>query len=129
MQGVIDGMSRALFLCAYADRQEELAEDDPTVHVASHGEDWNDIAPETPMDAIQEACILYGHIESQNNLNMACLLARACKVDGVEFPPSHTYEEEFGHYLAMMCLGHGVSWFDDHARFDIEIPHFEYHID
>ena len=120
MQGVIDGMSRALFLCAYADRQEELAEDDPTVHVASHGEDWNDIAPETPMDAIQEACILYGHIESQNNLNMACLLARACKVDGVEFPLNPFMSTLFKNsFSAMLSSLKGFK----KGRIEIDIPY------
>jgi hypothetical protein len=25
--------------------------------------------------------------------------------------------------MAMQGMGHGVSWFDDHARFEIKIPY------
>lgn len=38
------------------------------------------------------------------------------------------YAREFGHYLAMQALGHGVSWFDDHARFDLTVPHSEFYL-
>ena len=32
----------------------------------------------------------------------------------------------FGHYLAMEAMGHGVSWWDTHARFKIEVPDVEF---
>jgi hypothetical protein len=31
-------------------------------------------------------------------------------------------EQRFGECLAWMALGAGVSWFDDHARFEIKVP-------
>lgn len=34
--------------------------------------------------------------------------------------------EDFGHYLAMESLGHGVSWADDHPAHDFLIPRSEF---
>lgn len=36
-----------------------------------------------------------------------------------------TYLEDFGICLIMMTLGTGVSWFDDHAKFDLKTPYIE----
>jgi hypothetical protein len=36
-----------------------------------------------------------------------------------------TYLEELGHCLMMQVLGTGISWFDDHARFPLELPRVE----
>lgn len=45
----------------------------------------------------------------------------------------HGYAEsegiDFGYYLAMMALGEGVSWFDDHKTFPLIKPSFECHLD
>lgn len=39
--------------------------------------------------------------------------------------PRPTNHRDFGHHVAMMALGHGVSWFDDHAKFQLKLPHIE----
>jgi len=37
------------------------------------------------------------------------------------------YLDSFGHYLAMQAMGHGVSWFDAHAKFPLKFPRIESH--
>lgn len=44
-------------------------------------------------------------------------------VDGFEYPTD--YARLFGHYVAMQSIGHGVSWFDEHAEFDLKLPSIE----
>lgn len=51
---------------------------------------------------------------------MYALAERAEQADGVAPDPEH-----FGRDLAMQAMGHGVSWFDDHKKFPIKIPHIE----
>jgi hypothetical protein len=36
------------------------------------------------------------------------------------------YVSDFGHYLAMQSLGHGVGWFDDHEHFELKLPLIEF---
>lgn len=45
------------------------------------------------------------------------IVRRAALADGRPINP-----EELGYYLTMQSLGHGVSWTDDHACFDVIIP-------
>lgn len=51
------------------------------------------------------------------------MAAGADDLDADEVSPE--YAADFGHYLAMMSLGEGVSWFDDHEMFPIELPSIE----
>lgn len=142
---IAESIARTLFVTTYADAVEngEL-KGHPG---ASMGADWMDVAPETPAEFLHEAYRLIGRIEQINRMSLACLLAQAAKSDGViyceDLPdgsrrglvedaniadtarPQYTYVEQFGHYLAMQSLGHGVSWFDDHNEFELKLPYFE----
>jgi hypothetical protein len=85
-----------------------------------------DAAPATPRDYENEAWRLCGQVESANRLSLICIFAAACRADGVAFETvGDAYARDFGHCVAMQCLGHGVSWFDDHERFDLKTPGFE----
>lgn len=122
------GMARALWVTAYAD----AVEDDPDLEemgypAAGPGEDWVDVAPMTPPSAESAAFRLSEMIERANGVGIDDLFGEAAIADGVTVDDLDA--EEFGHYLAMQALGHGVSWFDDHATFGIEIPHFEAHVE
>jgi hypothetical protein len=144
---IAESIARTLFVCAYADAVENGELDAPG---ASMGEDWMNIAPETPPEFLHEAFRLIGRIEQLNRMSLVCLLAQAAKADGVvycedlpdgsrrglvEYPDipdipdtareQYTYVSQFGHCLAMQSLGHGVSWFDDHAKFELKTPHIE----
>ena len=103
-----------------------------------------DAAPETPEYAREFAIQFSGRV-IQANYNLPSLLYAAAKADGIDTEKTHSedetqfwelpvnrfynYAEEFGHYLAMQGLGHGVSWFDDHARFPLVVPHTEFYLD
>jgi len=131
MESIVNAMARAMFVCAWADEEEEKG-------ISHGGEELMDVAPETPEDAIHQAWRLVGHFEVLNKTNMASLFVRAMIADGKLTKEDWTYEEldaaserwasDFGHYLAMRALGHGVAWEDDHANCGIVYPHFEYYL-
>lgn len=116
-----EGAARALFVDAWASEKEREAED-TGVRAWPPGSELMDIAPETPAEAILEAGRLLGMLEEANKTSVHVLVAAAAKADGV----SEIDVSEFGHYIAMQALGHGVSWFDDHKKFSIKIPNFEF---
>ena len=125
---IADGMARALFVSAYASAVEEAGGS------AGPGVDWKEVAPETPIEAVFDAGRLVGILENVNGCGVWTLYARACDADGdprIEADVEGTLWGDtkrqclFGLCLALEAIGHGVSWFDDHAHFTIEIPDFE----
>ena len=134
------GAAKAFFVTAYADFVEEghstdneLTDEDRAARLAlprpGAGQDWMSYAPEPPPAAYALAGQLWQGIADQKDifgtrLNGFCgvisLAERAKEADGEDPDP-----EEFGHYLAMQAMGHGVSWFDDHEEFGCEIPDIE----
>lgn len=128
---IAQAMARAAFVSAWADNQEERGKSFRRQHL-------EEIAPKkTPKAATQWAWKLIGRIEQANGKGLCALLFAAEKADGIwgadlvrqiETVASDEYARQFGHYLAMQALGHGVSWFDDHAQFPITIPHAEFYL-
>jgi hypothetical protein len=116
---IIEGMARAMFVDAWGDREEEQDRHYP-------GQDLMDVAPETPEYAVHQAWRLCGMFEQLNGMAMICLLAAAMRADGADDKRflDDDVGREFGHYMAMEARGHGVSWFDDHEKFQIEFPLF-----
>jgi hypothetical protein len=128
-------MARALFVCQYAD---EVESGELQLPGAGPGQDWMDVAPATPQPFIFEAYRLAGRIEQLNGTSLICLAAAARKADMAvsrhadatwagQLPDSQL--SDFGHYLAMQSLGHGVSGFDDHEKFPLRLPHVEVLLD
>ena len=122
---IVLGMARALFVTWWADQEEEAGRTYP-------GQELMAVAPETPQAAFDEAWRLVGRIEERNHTHIRALLYAACQADGLVqtdgLPPGNqlaSYSRDFGHYLAMQSLGHGVSWFDDHAEFPLDLPLIE----
>lgn len=135
---ILDGMARAVFVQWYAG---EMEEEDPCIppgmarDKAGPGEDWMDVAPETPKEAFVWARRFAVRLAEENGLGCALplagvvpLLRKAAEADGQAWPPPAEYAEEFGQDLAMQSVGHGVSWFDDHADFEIEIPGTDFYL-
>lgn len=118
------------------------------------GGDWDDYAPETPPNAYALAGELWAMLEHENGCSVYVLAnhaaaadnpcqrcrgrGQACKLPGVmsayfeeceecngRGSTSEVDSEEFGSDLAMQAMGHGVSWFDDHKRFELKVPHVE----
>lgn len=95
--------------------------------VAGPGEDWDDVAPETPDAADKAASQLAEVLEALNDHTLPELLELAAGADGVPVESLDAFR--FGLDLGMMCLGHGVSWFDDHAEFPLKTSDVEIHYD
>ncbi len=136
---VLDGMSRALWVSSYADFADNLREEgvsraeleDRGIETAGAGEDWDDVAPETPIDAEKAAHALASAYAQKNQVeDVTDLLALAVQADDVGPDElDDDYADSFGHNLAMMAMGTGVSWFDDHKQFDLKQPDIETYFD
>jgi hypothetical protein len=136
------GAAKAFFVTAYADFVEEADSSDNDLDDDARearkelprpgaGEDWMDYAPEPPPAAFALAGELWASLETANKVSVYVLAERAEQADTEHMAKCHKCKangfdaEEFGHYLAMQAMGHGVSWFDDHGDFELEIPHIE----
>lgn len=118
-------MARTLWVLAYADcveEEEHTWSQDPLI--ASIGEDWMNVAPETPQEAFDMAFMLLGHFEAANKTSWPCIVAKAFEPEGLNINDSKLLDS-FGHYAVMSCLGHGVSWEDDHEDVGIVYPDTE----
>jgi hypothetical protein len=83
-----------------------------------------DVAPATPGSALVSARKFVEHLERSNRLRIGTLYFIAVNTKG-----RHSKEptaKDFGHYLAMEAIGHGVAWTDDHPDPNIKIPHWGY---
>jgi len=118
----IQGAARAFFVMAYADYCEENSESDILTH-AGPGGDWMDCAPDTPIAAYVFAGEMWSDLAHANKvpcgvIGLANLAKEADGVDDIDV-------NDFGHRLAMQYMGTGVSWFDDHEKFELEVPYSE----
>jgi hypothetical protein len=131
----LDGAARAFFVTAYADycdeghsTDNELADEEREARLAlpraTSGADWYDYAPEPPPNAYALAGELWALLERDNKASVYMLAERAKAADGLT-DNEEIDAEEFGRDLAMQAMGHGVSWFDDHKKFPLKIPHVD----
>lgn len=135
VHAILAGMARAIFVTSWANWVDESPSRRDLA--PGPGGDWDDAAPATPRSAETAARKLWRMYEALNG-PMFQLLQQAAFADGARRAargrPGHIggsdlitaeYADSFGHYLAMMAMGHGVSWFDDHERFELQTPNFE----
>lgn len=116
------GMASALWVTSYATWVEELPPRERRQIVGSmQGVDWSDVAPEPPTSAESAAAALFDAFEMVNGVSMSELFERALIADKVD-EADDELADNFGHCLAMQATGHGVSWFDDHRKFEIKFP-------
>lgn len=117
----LNGAARAFFVSAYADFVEDPERKGRRKYPRpGPGEDWMDFAPPTPPNAYALAGELWSELVVLNRKNMYVIFQLAAEADDGEIDVS-----DFGHYLAMEAMGSGVSWFDSHGRFDLEVPYME----
>ncbi len=119
---VRDAAARAFYVSAWADDAEERGD-------LPDGGDLMDKAPATPRDATAFATKFIDKVEEANHASVADLLVKAAKADGKKPAAPTEYARLFGHYIAMQAMGHGVSWWDDHARFELFLPDVEFHVE
>ena len=119
-----NGMAALFWNSAWADYQEELGRlGEP--HANLSGVNIYDVSDEP--DEVQREELrrhveqVVEEIEYKNSASLDELLDRATAADDAEADP-----ERFGECLAYMSMGSGVSWFDDHVHFEIEVPYREH---
>lgn len=128
---------------------DEIDNDEPAERVSFAGQELMDVAPPTPDYARLEAARLLGKLEAANGNCISTIMFHAARADAQdrhdhEAPDSPHWKsdaeiaaarlddgdaKEFGHCVAMQALGHGVSWFDDHARFELKVPRIEFELE
>lgn len=113
-----EGAARAAFVSSWADYQEERGKTYP-------GKNLMDVAPSTPLSAYVWAGQLIGKMEELNSRNIHAIGAAVAEADGLGWMAFDG--ADFGHYMAMQALGHGVSWSDDHSQPKwLKVPYMEY---
>jgi hypothetical protein len=110
---LVESMARTLFVTSWADYRENQGESFSQCELM-------DIAPETPKEMLPIA------------EKLADTIAKLCSHKHVEgswlewCKKANALSEldEFGHYLVMECLGHGVAWTDDrgHNKHNLPLP-------
>lgn len=101
-----EGAARAFFVSAWADGAEEAG------HSFGGGTNLDDVAPATPDEILDGADQFLDSLEKLNRASIGELYREAAAAPG-----RHSREpdpEEFGYYMAMQSMGHGVGWYDDH---------------
>lgn len=115
---IIEAMANAFWVSSYADWWEnEGTLDDP--HACS-GEDWMDCSLDIPDTAYVLAHKFCETIEESYDLTIEQLYNNTIALPGKHY--KDPCFEDFGHYLAMEAMGHGVSWSDDHPDHNLKIP-------
>jgi hypothetical protein len=121
---VLDGITRAFWTDVWVREQEEKAERTGRRVPWGPGDEITDFVPRTvPATVRRQAVEFAGALKYRNHTNLYGLYLMAMNAPG-----RHTREPSaasFGWYLGMQGMGHGVSWFDDHPQFPIQIPHTE----
>lgn len=121
---IIEAMARTLWGSAWADYQEQVLGRPPRGEIL-------DLAPDTPLEVTLAAYYFAGQLKQANSRNMHFLLRDAFAADLKRPITEHDvlsdeYAREFGSDLAMMLIGSGVSWFDDHEKFELRMPLVEW---
>lgn len=141
-QEIINAAARAIFVQWWAD-QCACGSDAENCRLEGDGDpDWDptldhtpndeggelmDYALETPDVAVEAAKMLFTTIEGINRKPLLELYDEAAAN-----PSEHRKDptrEDFGHYIAMSAIGHGVAWDDDHPTRGIEGPELRFYGD
>jgi hypothetical protein len=114
---IVEGMASTLWGSAWANHADE--------HRCTKlsGMEITEIMPPIPPEAYAIAKDFIKDIEKENGKSIHALVEDAAAADGTEVDSD--YEYAFGSDLAFMVTGAGVSWFDDHEEFPLEVPYHE----
>ena len=117
----IEGVATALFADLWMNAVEELAEDYSGLYrdlYPGPGGAWLDVLPDLPKSAIANAKEYLKKLQAVNHATLRQIVSWAESDGDIDV-------NDLGFYFAMQSLGHGISWFDDHAKFDVELPDWE----
>lgn len=123
---ILDAMGRAFFVDAWAKNEEEKPKFSERGY-GGHGHrvELMEVAPRTSPAAMKAAKELAKDIEKQNGRSLTSLYTTAVAQEGHRKEPNPS---DFGHYLAMQAMGHGVSWWDDHPEFPMTVPYHDFYM-
>lgn len=120
----VDGAARALWASAYISQVEELRDDEPELYDELRPDrEWLDVLPPTPTAAMADGQQFAEAVEQANRLPITNIIAIAAAAESVDVDDIDV--DDFGWYASMAAMGEGVSWFDDHADFELRLPHWE----
>lgn len=118
---ILESMARTLWVTAYADAVEDWGNENGEAHPdhprARGGQDWFDVAPETPQEAKDKAAACFDWLTQNNGLLIQAYEA---------IPSPKGTPKEFGYYLVMEGLGHGVAWSDNYEPHKLDVPYIEF---
>lgn len=127
MSRALEGMANIFWCSVWADCAEHAYKDGKRYRLS--GERIEDHAGDPPEHAFRIAERIRGTILQANGMDIASLFAQALRADVKPLPANIASEdfesrlfERFGECLAYMCMGAGVSWFDDHEQFPLITP-------
>lgn len=136
---IIAAMASTMYQTAWHDRQDERYRKHREKGTSYPGMGMIHVpSRKTPPWIVREACRLAGKYEQANGVAcMEVLIWRAWRADNPDTNHEKMeaswickqYRERFGVCLAYMAMGHGVSWFDDHAKFALVRVHIEFHLE
>lgn len=115
---IVNGIAQILWALAWADHVEE------TDCQSLSGCQIEDHMPEIAPAAYAQAWYIAGRVNECSGCNLWSLLYACLRADGIDMDGDNAREiaqqhaERFGNCIAYEALGHGVSWFDDHAPCD-----------
>lgn len=113
---IISEMATMLYMDRIASELEEMDQ-------APTGKRYEDLVGETPIVALYKASEIAGAIEQSNaGASIIDLYTNALQAEGLQDSPA--LRKEFGETIALQSLGHGVSWFDNHAKIPLEFPFY-----
>lgn len=110
-EGIVDG----IWLDAWAQALEEEGKSPPRSIT-------RETAPPAPESARKLAEAFARNLEEANNTSLLRIYQRASDAEGEDVDA-----ESLGFDLTMQAMGHGISWFDDHAEFNVVLPYLESH--
>jgi hypothetical protein len=117
---IVEGMRKLLWALSWADHADEAG------CCNLSGCNVYDYLPDTPPAAQRHAERIAGAYEALNGCDLADLFERAVAADkakrSIGRNHRHATAERFGECLAYMAVGAGVSWFDDHEEFPLQVP-------
>ncbi len=123
---VVRGVAEMMWAVGWADHAEQHG------CASLGGCEITSVMPEIPAGVKDSAEDIVFGIELANEKTIAEILRMAAVADCGEGQAESTlthwaedFAERFGNDLEHMTEGSGVSWFDDHARFELKVPSVE----
>jgi hypothetical protein len=121
-RNIIEHMAKTMFAAARAEYHEEVLGRPLTAAEVA-------MIPDTPDYVLEAAAYQAGRLSQANGKSLFFLFRDALAADEVtvdDWQNDEQVQREFGYGMIMPMMGHGTSWFDNHTRFPLVKPDFEW---